>query len=204
MTWMASAKPSALSARPGRRRAAAAAAPPPAFGTSRLRFTRPFHIAFVDDLHSSNRALYAGGDVGAPVHAASFMRDRRIVLDAILLTQPRELRRIVTHELFHFAWVRLGNPLRREWEAVLALEIGVKARGELGWSAEWRKRELTAADQRRRTRRWRDYVCESFCDSAAWILGGGRPHPEATLAARHRGRRAEWFVRLFRETGVTI
>ena len=45
--------------------------------------------------------------------------------------------------------------------------------------------------------RWRDYLCESFCDTAAWIYSGVRRHPEYTLAARHRNRRAEWFRAAF-------
>lgn len=201
MIWTASAKLSALPARAVRAEPATAIR---RISSSGLRFLAPFHIAFVEDLHSSNRALYAGGKVGSAVHAASFMRRRRIVLDACLINQPRELRRIVTHELFHFAWIRLGNPRRREWEAVVAAEWKAKARGELGWSAEWRKGELTPADPRRRTRRWRDYACESFCDTAAWLLIGAHSHPEVTLALRHRTRRAQWFVRLLRGAGVKI
>lgn len=202
MIWTASAKLSALPARAVRAEPAASVR---RSSSSGLRFLAPFHIAFVDDLHSSNRALYAGGKIGSAVHAASFMRQRRIVLDACLIDQPRELRRIVTHELFHFAWIRLGNPRRREWEAVVAAEWQAKARGELGWSAEWRKGELTPADPRGRTRRWRDYVCESFCDTAAWLLIiGTRSHPEVTLAPRHRTRRAQWFVGILRGAGVTI
>ena len=48
---------------------------------------------------------------------------------------------------------------------------------------------------------WRDYLCESFCDTAAWIYSGVRRHPEYTLAARHRDRRAEWFRGVFRQRG---
>lgn len=175
-----------------------------ATGPRGLRFLAPFHVRFVDDLHSSHRELYAGGDVGSPVHAASFVQRRLIVLDKELLGNRRELKRIVIHELFHFAWIRLGNPRRREWELVLAGERRKAARGELGWSAEWRKRELTEADPRGRTRNWREYACESFCDTAAWLLAGARPHPEVTLAASHRLRRAAWFVELFRQGQVTV
>jgi hypothetical protein len=164
----------------------------------------PFRVSFLTDLHSSRRRLYAGGRVGQSVHAASSLRERRIVFDRALLKNPAELRRIVTHELFHFAWARLGNPARQEWESLLAAEVRARARGELGWSAEWRKRELTPGDRRTRNLRWREYVCESFCDTAAWLLTGARPHDEATLAARHAVRRAEWFVRLFRSRCVAI
>ena len=60
---------------------------------------------------------------GREVHAGSFLRRRRIVLDAALKAKPRELARILTHELFHFAWLRLGNPKRREFEDLLRGEI---------------------------------------------------------------------------------
>jgi hypothetical protein len=132
------------------------------------------------------------------------MRDRSIVIDQSLLSHPAELRRIVTHELFHFVWSHLGNPARREWEALLAAECAEGARGELGWSAEWRKVELTPRDRRLRSRRWRDYACESFCDTAAWLLTGARPHEEATLATRRARRRAQWFTELIRDQDLTI
>lgn len=126
------------------------------------------------------------------VHAGSFLPQRRILLESCLRRQPRELARIFVHELFHFAWVRLGNPLRRSWEELLHRELRLRAAGELGWSAEWRKRALTLRDRAVRSRRWRDYACESFCDTAAWRFSGVRHHPEYTLAAAFRERRADW------------
>jgi hypothetical protein len=148
--------------------------------------------------------LYSGGEAGQEVHAASAIPQRSIVFDEELLSNPGEFRRIVTHELFHFAWARLGNQWRRQWEELLLTEFQAKARGELGWSAEWRKQELRTIDLRQRTQRWREYACESFCDSAAWLLTGARPHEEATLGRRHSIRRGAWFVRLFGERGVSI
>jgi hypothetical protein len=136
--------------------------------------------------------LYSNRPQGQPVYAGSFIRKRQIVLDQELENQPKELARILVHELFHFAWVRLGNPARRSYEALLRAEWDRRARGELGWSAELRKRALkdgSVAD----VSSWRDYLCESFCDTAAWVYSGVRRHPEYTLAARHRNRRAEWF-----------
>ena len=118
------------------------------------------------------------------------MRERLMLLDPAL--RGAELRRIVVHELFHFVWLRLGNPKRREWETLLRLET---ARGELGWSAEWRKLELAPKDRARRTRRWREYACESFCDTAAWVYAGLKRHSEFTLSSRARARRAAWFKR---------
>lgn len=138
---------------------------------------------------------------GSEVHAASHLRRRLLELDLSLRASPAETRRIIVHELFHFVWLRLGNPLRGEWSHLLARET---ARGELGWSAEWRKAELTPDDRARRTRRWRDYVCESFCDTAAFLYAGLRRHDEFTLAARFRARRARWFARLLQRRGGTL
>jgi len=142
------------------------------------------------------RGLRDGRDA---VHAGAFLRQRRIAFDAATAGRRRELARIFVHELFHFVWVRLGNPRRRAWEDLLCAELEGHARGELGWSAEWRKRALAAPDRDRRTRRWREYVCESFCDTAAWMFSGVRSHVEFTLARRFRERRRRWFI----DFGVT-
>ena len=123
------------------------------------------------------------------VHAGSFLRQRRIVFSCTRAEFPR----IFVHELFHFVWLRAGNPARLSYEALLRREFRSGARGELGWSAEWRKRELSAADCRRRDRRWREYCCESFCDTAAWLYSGVRRHSEFTLTSRFRAARREWF-----------
>ena len=128
------------------------------------------------------------------MHAGAFLRERRIAFDAELAADPREFARIFVHELFHFVWPRLGNPRRRSYEALLCQELLDRARGELGWSAEWRKRALQPRDPGCRTRRWREYVCESFCDTAAWVFSGVQSHPEYTLARRFRRRRRQWFV----------
>ncbi|MGA2039769.1 MAG: hypothetical protein ABSH42_10870 [Bryobacteraceae bacterium] len=124
------------------------------------------------------------------VDAGSFLRQRRI---QIACTRA-EFARIFVHEWFHFVWLRAGNPLRRDFEALLAAERGAGARGELGWSAEWRKRALTAREVRLRSRHWREYCCESFCDTAAWLYGGAANHAEFTLALRFRRRRGAWFA----------
>jgi len=128
------------------------------------------------------------------VHASSFVRERRIAFDASLAGDPREFARIFVHEVFHFAWLRLGNARRWSYEELLREELLGRARGELGWSAEWRKRALLPEDPHLRTRRWREYVCESFCDTAAWIFSGVRSHEEYTLACRFRERRRRWFT----------
>ncbi len=82
---------------------------------------------------------------GNPAHAATFIRSREIILDPESKKKPRQHRRILLHEYFHFVWVRLGNPRRAAWEALLKSEWETRARGEAGWSAEWRKKNLSAA-----------------------------------------------------------
>jgi hypothetical protein len=129
-------------------------------------------------------------DRHGPVHAGSFLRERRIALNCT----RAELPRILVHEVAHFVWLRLGNPARRSYEALVRGEIAAHTRGELGWSAEWRKRALTAEDIAGRSRRWREYCCESFCDSAAWRWAGVVRHEEFTLASRRRESRRAWFA----------
>ena len=154
-------------------------------------------------LTADRRRLYSNRPNGQPVFAGSFIRKREIILDEELKRQPRELARILVHELFHFAWVRLGNPARRSYEDLLRLEGKQRARGELGWSAELRKNTLSR-QARSNQALWRDYLCESFCDTAAWLYSGVRRHPEYTLAARHRNRRAEWFHAAFQDRVIPI
>jgi hypothetical protein len=129
-------------------------------------------------------------DRRGPVHAGSFLRERRIALNCT----RAELPRIFVHEVGHFIWLRLGNPARFRYEDVVRTEIAARAKGELGWSAEWRKDALLADDVGGRTRRWREYCCESFCDTAAWLYAGVERHEEFTLAGRWRHRRRAWFT----------
>ena len=116
-----------------------------------------------------------------------------ILLDRELLSTRGEFERILIHEIFHFAWVRLSNANRRSWERLLAAEIRSRAKGELGWSAEWRKAKLTPSDVRARSAKWRRYACESFCDSAAWLFAGLARHEEFTLTVARRTARKRWF-----------
>ncbi len=129
-------------------------------------------------------------DRRGPVHAGSFLRERRIALDCT----RAEFSRIFVHEVAHFIWLRLGNPMRLRYEELVRAEIAAGARGELGWSAEWRKDALGAGDAAARTRRWREYCCESFCDTAAWRYSGVKRHEEFTLGARWRQKRRAWFT----------
>ena len=134
------------------------------------------------------------------VHGGTFLRKRRIALNCTW----REFPRVFVHELFHFVWLRAGNPARHAFEDLLQQEYRTGARGELGWSAEWRKSELTARDIRLRSRRWREYCCESFCDTAAWLYSGVEDHEEFTLRARFGRRRRDWFRKTIAATRLSI
>jgi hypothetical protein len=129
------------------------------------------------------------------VHAAAFPRKRLLVLERSLRTNRSELARIAVHELFHFVWVRLNNRQRREWCALLAAQ---RDRGELGWSSEWRKDALLESGYGQTGRRWSEYACESFCDTAAWMYVGAHGHAEFTLGRTERAVRKGWFLALLR------
>jgi len=163
-------------------------------------------IRFRPALSAGSRKLFSHARYGQPVYAAAFIRKRLVVLDSELEKRARELARILTHELFHFVWVRLGNQARRSFEDLLKREMRQRARGELGWSAELRKSRVRLAGRFsfRERQKWRDYACESFCDTAAWLYSGVRRHPEFTLASRHRSRRAEWFRAAFSSGRIPI
>ena len=135
-----------------------------------------------------------------PHLAAASIPGRRILLDRDVLLTPGDFERILIHEIFHFAWRRLSNSTRREWETLLHIEMHNWASGELGWSAEWRKEKLSMRDCVRRSPAWRRYACESFCDTAAWLYSGLRRHDEYTLGAGSRLRRRVWFRRTFPAT----
>lgn len=160
----------------------------------------PIRVTFRRGIRAARGRVVKRG--GEEVHAATFVRERRIVLDEDLRGNPRELSRIVVHELFHFVWVRLGNDARRSWERVVSAEVRARCKGELGWSAEWRKEELRRQDAAQRSRRWREYCCESFCDTAAWRYGGLKSHGEFTLSTAARACRAAWFEALPKELRV--
>ena len=133
--------------------------------------------------------LHGLRDRHGAAHGGAFLRERRMVFDCTRVEFPR----VFVHELFHFVWHRAGNKTRRSYGDLLHDEMRVRARGELGWSAEWRKNALSAGDPVLRSPLWRDYCCDSFCDTAAWLYSGLRGHPEFTLARRFRERRRTWF-----------
>jgi hypothetical protein len=125
---------------------------------------------------------------GTPVHAASFIRRREIVFERELLRKSA-LPVIVVHEIFHFVWARLSNAVRASFTDLLVEESRGKARGELGESAAVKKAEAAGVPNC-------DYVCESFCDTAAWLYAPGFKR-DATLGQRWRVRREAWFAETF-------
>jgi hypothetical protein len=139
-------------------------------------------------------------DRRGPIHAGAFLRERRIAFHCTRAEFPR----VFVHELGHFIWLRMGNPARHRYENLVLAEVFSRARGELGWSAEWRKAALTAGDIGGRTRRWREYCCESFCDTAAWLYSGVRRHPEFTLARRYQLRRRAWYSETVKNRQLSI
>ncbi len=153
----------------------------------------PLHVQLLAGLRVRRGKLQPGADRGVEVLAGSDLRARRIVLEQKLAGETGELARIFVHELFHFVWVRLSNSMRRAFENLLEAEFRTRTRGELGWSAERRKNALGPRDRARRTRRWRGYVTESFCDTAAWCVAPSVGHEEYTLRPRYRRRRGTWF-----------
>jgi hypothetical protein len=131
---------------------------------------------------------------GTPVHAGGFLQERRIVLESQLLANCPLLRLILTHELFHFAWPRLGNPSRASFASLITDELSGKARGELGESAAVSKKNLLASRSIQQQRRnFRHYLCEAFCDTGAFLYSGVRASEHFTLARRWVARRTSWF-----------
>jgi hypothetical protein len=165
---------------------------------------RPISVSFRPSLTAHRGKLLSRKKAGTAVHAGCFIRKRQIVMETELLDCRKELTRIFLHELFHFAWNRIGNQVRRSWEEMLCEEIRDCGRGELGWSAEQIKLGLTLEDAACRKRQWRDYASESFCDTAAWFFGSHRSHPEFTLARKHRARRRKWFEQMMVPRGIAL
>lgn len=173
-------------------------------GMPALACDSPIRVLFRPRLTMFRGRLRSGGGRGTPVHAGSDLRRRTMTLESELIGDAGELRRIFVHETFHFAWYRLGNPRRAAWEMLLATEIVQRRPGELGWSSESRKISLEASDHGGRTRRWREYACESFCDTAAWMYSGVPQHDEYTLPCVQRRRRAECVTNLLGDRPVRV
>lgn len=154
----------------------------------------PIHVFVRPELTAYRGKLLSGQQRGKAVHAGSQIRKHEIVLDSSLLENRAEFERILLHEVHHFIWSHLGPKARASYEELLHAE---RSRGELGWSAESLKLALSAEDRLVRGRRWKNYACESFCDTGAWFYMSRRVHPEWTLAPRFREHRGRWFQECF-------
>lgn len=158
-----------------------------------LKAQTRIHVSFRPNLTAYKGKLLSKSPHGDAVYAGSFLRKRKIVLDEVMLRTPRVLERIFVHEVFHFVWSKLGARLRASYEQIVKDEFAAGLEGELGWSAESMKQQMTRADRLRRTRRWKDYVCESFCDTAGWLFGTASRYSEMTLGRPERDVRRRWF-----------
>jgi hypothetical protein len=115
------------------------------------------------------------------------------VLEQQMVKTPRVLERIFVHEVFHFVWSRLNRSLRDSYADLVRAELARSVKGELGWSAESMKMNLAPEDVESGTRRWKDYLCESFCDTAGWLYGSAARYSEMTLDRKSRELRRKWF-----------
>ena len=154
---------------------------------------RCIHVRYRPGLTAWKGKLLSNALKGDAVYAGAFLQKRRIVLEEQMLKTPRVLERIFVHEVFHFVWSKLGNPLRQSFEKLILAEMETGTKGDLGWSAESLKLGLTKADRENRSRRWRYYLCEAFCDTAGWVFGSARKYSEMTLTKKHRDTRRRWF-----------
>lgn len=154
----------------------------------------PISIELSPCLTAHRGKLLSEVNRGRAVHAASFLPQRRIVLETQLAQRSQDLRLVLTHEIFHFVWWRLGNQARSEYDALIRNEVKSVARGELGESSAVAKESLRGCSPAWRYNSWRGYLSESFCDTAGWVYSGVGTHSWFQLAARWRTIRASWFA----------
>jgi len=138
------------------------------------------------------------------VYAGSFLRKRRIVLEQQMVKTPRVLERIFVHEVFHFVWSRLSRKLRDSYAQMIMDEFRRGIKGELGWSADSMKINLSAEDREALNRRWKDYLCESFCDTAGLMYGRATRYAEMTLDRDTREARRQWMLDHIDNRALTI
>ncbi len=133
--------------------------------------------------------LVFGEGPGQPLQGASFLAERRIVLDEALLGHAPDLVNIFAHEVYHFVWRRLSNEERKSFADLLA---GEKTPLHAGHSSRTR---YEAWREKATERRWRDYVCEAFCDTAA-----GLTNPNTLISAQRR----RWFGNLIKKKKLPV
>ena len=122
-----------------------------------------------------------GPGPGDEVFAASFLPRREIILDTELLENAPDFIAIMAHELYHFVWRRLPNAQRQAWSELLQLERKPRHAG-LSSKLRWERFQGNSSP-----RKWKDYVCEAFCDTAASLHS-----PDEKVSSHRR----EWFRRL--------
>jgi hypothetical protein len=154
----------------------------------------PISLEFSPCLTAHRGKLLSDANQGRAVHAASFLPQRRIVLESQLAQRPLELHLVLTHEIFHFVWWRLGNQARSEYDALIRNEIKNSAKGELGESSAVAKEGLVNCSPAWQAASWRSYLSESFCDTAGWVYSSVDRHSWFQLAAKWRTIRASWFA----------
>jgi len=123
------------------------------------------------------------------VHAASFLPRREIVFDEALLDHAPDFVNIVAHEIYHFVWRRLSNLDRKDWALLLEQE---QTPLHPGLSSRLR---FDAWVAKRTPRRWKDYVCEAFCDTAAGITS-----PNIIISPQRR----RWFSHLMKKRKLPV
>jgi hypothetical protein len=133
--------------------------------------------------------LQVGPGPGAEVFAASFIPRREIVFDSDLLGHAPDFVNIVAHEIYHFVWRRLANVERNNWSDLLAAEKRVS---HAGLSSRLRHEDWSVA---KTPRKWKDYVCEAFCDTA-----GALTNPNTRISP-HRRR---WFGNLMKKRKLPV
>jgi hypothetical protein len=133
--------------------------------------------------------LEFGPGPGEEVFAASFLARREIVFDQTLLNHAPAFINIVAHEIYHFVWRRLPNPDRTAWASLLSRE---KAPLHTGLSSRLR---FEAWRDRKSDRRWKDYVCEAFCDSAAALTD-----PNSLISPQRR----RWLGNLMKRRSLPV
>jgi hypothetical protein len=154
----------------------------------------PIRVRFESQLTAHRgKLLRKQPERGAAVYGATFLRCREVVLDADLIRRPRLLQLILIHELLHFVWLRLGNKARRGFAELLVDEYAHRAKGELGESSAVKKSQLTHSDWVTNSKFWREYVCESFCDTGAWLYSNRNKDTPIKLGTRWKRRREMWF-----------
>jgi hypothetical protein len=146
-------------------------------------------IRFAARLRAHRGKLEFGPGPGDEVFAASFLSRREIVFDEALLSHAPDLVNIFAHEIYHFVWRKLSNADRAAWQELLQsekrpLHPGLSSR--LAWN---RHRESPTAAK------WKHYLCEAFCDSAAALSS-----PHSVLASKRRA----WLERLSQRRRLAI